>query len=226
MKKSDKGRHIVLSEQKEVAKLEAPKPKPMSAGEFLNAVKGVATEEPKKTKKNGIATLTPTESIMKAVDAIVHWKKVAKEAKAELETKEGEVIGFVQEKQDEDAYHNNFQKSYYVKGEKEQVTFVSADKFSAVKTEDLPELKATLGDRFPEFVTEKIEFSVKSEVIENPDTLTEFRTLVGDDKFFKFFEPKVKYIAVEGFDRKRYTLPKETLEKVKELVPQAKPSIR
>jgi len=218
-------RKIVLSEQPGDPKPK-PEPKTMSATEFLKNA-GIAVDEPKKaTKKNGIQTLTPSESIMKAVDEIVKWKKIEKEAKAERETKEVDVIDFVQAKQDEDAYKNNYQKSYYVKGEKEQVTFVSADKFSSPKPEDIPALKEVLGDRFGEFVEQKVEFAVKAEVIENPSLLTELRSLVGDDKFFKFFEPKVKFVATDGFDRKRYTLDKDTLAKVKELVPQAKPSIR
>jgi hypothetical protein len=216
-------RKIVLSEQPGDP-TPKPVPKTMSATDFLNTM-GVKVDEPKKTKKNGIQTLTPNESIQKAVDDVVKWKKIEKEAEAERLSKEVEIIDFVQIKQDEDGLHNNYQKSYYVTGQKERVTFVSADKFYP-KADDIPALKEALGDRFGEFVEQKIEFAVKSEVIADPVALTELRKLVGDENFFRFFEPKTRYVAAEGFDRKRYTLDKDTLAKVKELVPQAKPAIK
>jgi hypothetical protein len=220
-----KPRKIVLSEQPGDPKPVVKPVETMSAAEFLNSV-GIAAEEPKKAKKNGIQTLSPSESIKKAVDEVVKWKKIEKEAAAERLSKEVDIIDFVQVKQDEDGLHNNYQKSYYVQGDKERVTFVSSDRFSSPKPEDIPQLKEVLGEKFSEFIEQSISFVVKSEVIENQELLTELRKLVGDDKFFKFFEAKTRYVATEGFDKKRYSLPSEVLNAVKTLVPQAKPAIK
>jgi hypothetical protein len=199
----------------------------VSKNDFFEAVTGVATAKTATGKKdNGMLMLSPPEAIRKAVDEIVSWKKKEKEAKAEKESREVDIIDWVKEKQDKDGFSNNFQKSYRVQGINETITFVSSDRFSNITAENVPTLQTVLGKKFDEFVEKKMTVSLKEEVLRDEALQQELMNLIGKDKFQTFFRSEISYKPVDGFDKKLFSLGKTVVEKVREFIQQAKPSLR
>jgi len=199
-----------------------------SADDFLAAVDSVSTvKEPVKKEKNGMDVLTPEDAnIRKAIDELVQWKKREKEAKAEKESREVDILDFAQKKYDEDGFGNNFQKSYRIKGITEMITFVSSDRFSSIKSDDVALLKEILGGKFEEMVQKKQSVGLKDEVLSNPELQKELMSYVPKEKFGTFFQSTTHYSTVEGFDKKLFSLGRKVVEKIRELVKQAKPSLK
>ncbi len=193
---------------------------------FLDAVKGISAPKEAKDKKDKIQTLVPTAELQTTVDELVEWKRKLKEAKSELEGREADVIEYVKGYQDERAFEGDYQKSFRVKGEKELVTVVSSDRFSAFNPEDEDALKEILGKKFNEFVETRIQVSVKEEVFENPDLQNELMKLIPPEIFGKFFNAETKLVCAKEMDRKIYTLGKKVVERLRPLIKQAKPSVR
>lgn len=194
--------------------------------DFFETVKGISTPKEGKEKKDKIVTLTPTTELQASVDELVEWKRKEKEAKAEKESREADVIEYVKGYQDDRAFEGDYQKSYRVKGEKEIVTVVSSDRFSAFNPEDEASLKEILGKKYEEFVDERIQVTVKEEVFENPDLQQELMRLIPPDQFGRFFNAERKLVCAKGFDQRIYTLGKKIVERLRPLIKQAKPSVR
>jgi len=228
-----KGRRIDLGEEEKETKKGSKKVTPpsveekkpvSSADEFLASVGINVTPKPANGKKNGIQSLNPSAPVKIVVDELVTWKKTKKEAEAEIATREATIIDYVQPIQEKDGFAGDYQKSYYVPGAKETVTFVSADKFTPPKDEDIPVLQDALGDRFSEFLKKETTISLKSGVLSDPKLLEELRTALPD--FGKFFDATQRWVVLDGFDKKRFSLPKRIFDKVVDIIKQAKPSLR
>lgn len=224
------GRRIDLSDEVSTKNKKAEPtvaPKTMSADEFLNSVGLVSTTKPVGTKvKNGIRTLSPSEKLRRMVDEITDWKREEKQAKAERETREEEIINWVQTKQEEDGFKGDYQKSYYVAGIENVVTFVSSDRFTPPKPEDIEELTDILGDKFNEFITKNVTVNLKPSVMADKALLDELKAYIPKEEMGKFFEAQTVWGVVNGFDKKRFTLPKRIFEKVSRIIKQAKPGIK
>jgi hypothetical protein len=228
----DLGKEEVVPKKGKKAVLEAieksentGKPITMSADDFLASVGVAVTPKPANGKKNGIRTLTPNEKLRTVVDELVGWKKTKKEAEAEITTREVNLIDYVQPIQEEDGFKSDYQKSYYLAGMNETVTFVSSDRFTAPTEDDIPGLQDSLGDRFNEFLKKETTISLKSGILDNPVLMTELKGLIGNE-FPKFFEAKQKWIVADGFDAKRFTLPKRIYDKISAVVKQSKPALK
>jgi len=194
---------------------------------FLEAVTGMAiVKEPKKKVDDKIPTLNPPEKIKKSVDEVVFWKQKEKEAKAEKVAKEEDIIDWVKGKQDEDGFSQSFKKSYRVSGLNETVTYVSSDRFSSVKAEDLVELRSALGTKFDDFVTKKVTVTVSEKVMTDPALANELMSLIPANRIPDFFKSEIAYNACDGFDQKIYSLPRKIVDRVRALVKQASPSLR
>mgnify|MGYP001388048872 CR=1 FL=1 len=194
--------------------------------DFFDAVKGISAPKETKDKKDKIQTLIPTEELQTTVDELVDWKKKLKEAKSETEGREADVIEYVKSFQDERGFEGDYQKSFRVKGVNEIVTVVSSDRFSAFNPEDEPLLQEVLGKKFVEFVEERIQVTVKEEIFENPELQKELLSLIPKDQFGKFFNAERKLVCKKEFDRRIYSLGQKTVERLRPLVKQAKPSVR
>jgi len=235
-----KGRNIELVETEEVketstkktvkaAKTEEKPAVSMGKDDFLAAVSGVSTaKEPAKTKKNGIQTINPPEEVKKAVDAVVQAKKAMKEAKATLETKEVEVLDYMQPIYEEDGFGSNFQKSYYIQGEKEKVTFVTSDKFSAPKNEEIPALMEAFGDKFEQFIKKDTNLIVRPEIFTDKVLQQKLMAAVkaSGANFGDFFVAETRWFVADEFDRNRFSLPKTMFNKVMAILRQAKASLK
>jgi hypothetical protein len=53
-----------------------------------------------------------------------------------------------------------------------------------------------------------------------------FLSFVPKEKFGAFFQADVYYLTVDGFDRKLFSLGRKVVEKIRELVRQAKPALK
>jgi len=214
---------------------EEPSVRVSKGNDFFEAIEGVSTTKAKK-EKDKMMTLAPPEKIRKMVDEVVHWKQKEKEAKAEKEASEVDVLAWVKERQDTDGFNNDFQKSYRVQGIKDTVTYVSSDKFSPIKPEDLPTLREAIGKRFDELIEKQTTVMLREEVVSGPrsqelqsELMGLFKTVYGDEfkeKFQAFFIAETAYLATDGFDRKLYTLSRKIVERVRDLVKQTKASLK
>jgi len=200
----------------------------MAKNDFFAAVHQTAVKQPTSNGngKDKMKVLSPSDALKKTVDELVEWKRKLKEAEAEKDSREAEVINYVLPIQDEDGFGHNYQKSYRVQGVSQVVTFVSSDKFSNVKPEDIEPVKNLLGERFPEFIEEKVAVTLKDEVMTNVELQKDLMYLIGAVNFGKFFQSKVSYVATEGLDRKLFSLPRKVVESLKVFLKKAKPSIK
>jgi len=214
-----------VEESKEEPKA-TPAPVEMSKNDFFAAVHEVSAPKTTNSKNDKIPTLIPPDEIRAKVDEVVKWKAEEKKAKAEKETREFAIIEWAKDYQDNEAFRNNYQKSYRISGVNDMVTFVTSDKFSAIRPEDVKLLQDILGPKFNEYITQKMTVALKEEVLSNPDLQAELMSLIPRDKFSKFFVAETTFVTVDGFDRKRYSLGKKLFEKVMEFVKQTKPSIK
>jgi hypothetical protein len=200
----------------------------LSKNDFFEAVTGITTATPVSSKsKSTMLVLTPPESIKKLVDEVVKWKKIEKEAKAEKEFRETEVVDWTKNVQDEKALKGQFQKSYKVAGFKENLTYVSSDYFSAIKEENISDLQKIFGNSFSEFIQKKVTVSLNEEVMSSPELQAELMSFLPGEKFKKFFSAVSEYKTVDGFDQKIFSLQdKSSIENVREFVKQKRASLK
>jgi len=202
-------------------------PAPMAKNSFFAAVHSTTVKQPTTTNgKDKMKVLSPSDALRKTVDELVEWKRKLKEAEAEKDSREAEVINYVLPIQDEDGFGHNYQKSYRVQGVDQVVTFVSSDKFSNVKPEDIEPVKNLLGERFSELVEEKVAVTLKDEVMTNVELQKDLMDLIGAENFGKFFQSKVSYVATEGLDRKLFSLPRKVVFSLRVFLKKSKPSIK
>ena len=251
-------------EEKGIRKAIKSTPATMSKIDFLETVTSIAIPKESKPKKNGIPTINPKEKIseleteletdLKAeenpslvqaeidylkriqndVDQVVVWKKKEKEARAERETIEAELIDYVMPIQIKDGFDGDYHKSYYVEGITEKITYVSSDRFSTPKDEDIAELNELLGNKFADIIKQNVELKIRVAVFSNKALQKELMELMPKDAdgnvdkavFAKFFEAQTNWTVVENFDQKRFSLPKKLFEKIAVFLKQSKPAIK
>jgi hypothetical protein len=200
----------------------------MNKNDFFAAVHANAVKQPTTSSGNGskMKVLVPNDTLRRTVDELVGWKRTMKEAEAEKDSREAEIINYVLPIQEEDGFGHNYQKSYRVQGVSEVVTFVSSDKFSNIKAEDVEPVKSLLNTRFSEFVEEKVSVTLKDEVMVSSALQQELMNLLGVENFGKFFKSEIKYLPTEGLDKKIFSLPKKVVESLRVFLKKAKPSIK
>lgn len=217
-------RKIRAEEKQEEVKVER-----QSKSEFWEAVTGASIPSTPKAKKDKMVMLTPPEKIRKLVDVVVEAKKAEKEAKAQKETSEVDVLEWAQNQQDADGFSGNFQKSYRIQGMKEMVTFVSSDKFSKINPDDIASLKEAFGKKFDEMILKKTTIMVQDAVLTGPNSQelqAELLERIGKENFAKFFKAETIFVPADEFDRKLFSFPKKIVEQVRNLVKQAKASLK
>lgn len=204
-----------------------PKVETMSKNDFFAAVHGAAVQpsEPK-AKKDKVPSIPLNEDQKVAIDSIVKWKKAEKEAKAEREALEQDIISYVLPLQEDMGFGHAYAKSFRLNGKSETITFVTSDRFSEINSEDLPTIKNLLGDRYSEFVKENLSVSFSDELLSNVELQKELMGYVPADLFKKFFTSKIRYNFTDGFDEKRFSLPRQIWSSLKNFVKQAKPSLK
>jgi len=215
-----------VSEKVEEKTVEEKKVVETGGDDFLEAIASISGPKVVKEKKDKMETIVPSESLRIKIDEFVEAKKKEKEFKAAKENRESDILEYANEKYESNGLNGNFQKSFRLQGVKETVTFVSSDKFSSIKPEEIAVLKELLGDRYAELIEAKTSVSIKEEVFSNPELRKELISYVPKDVFAKFFKAETYYSTTDGFDRKIFTLPKKTFDKIRSMLKQAKASLK
>jgi len=203
---------------------EAPK---SSGNDFFSALNSTKVETATKATKDKISVLTPAENGLRAkVDEYVEWKNREKEAKAEKESREGDILEYAEKIRDDEGFNGNYQKSYRVAGINAVVTVVSADKFSKIRDEDVPQIKELLGKRIDEFIQTKPKVALRDEIFTDEKLQKALMALVPKERFGEFFVSTADTTVTEGYDKKVYTLSRKIVDALRQLIRQAKPSVR
>jgi hypothetical protein len=198
-------------------------PKRNKADLFADVLKKSAkTEAPKKTKAT-MRTLDPPTEVRDAVDKLVRAKEAEKKAKAEKAMAETAIIDWARQKQDEDGKNDDYQKSYIVPGNDEQVKFITSSKYS-INADDQEEIQKLLGEHFESLIESKFKVTLKPEVLEDDEMQAELFELIGE-RLPEFFDTTTYLQAHEDFGRKIYKVDVDLAE-VRMFVRQYKPSLR
>jgi uncharacterized membrane protein YheB (UPF0754 family) len=202
---------------------EAPK---SGGNDFFSALNSTKVETATKATKDKISVLTPENDLRQNVDEYVEWKNREKEAKAEKESRETSILEYAEKIRDDEGFNGNYQKSYRVAGINSVVTVVSADKFSKIRDEDIPQIKELLGKRVDEFIQTKPKVSLRGEIFTDEKLQNELMKLIPKERFGEFFVSTADTTVTEGYDKKVYTLSRKIVEALRQLIKQAKPSVR
>ena len=233
-----KPRKIITSqEEKEVVTALDKNPKgvndTMSLNGFMEAIQGIsAPKVTTKAKKDNIPTINLSSDMKKIIDKFVSEKKIEKEAKAEKEALGQKIIEQVNPIYEKNGFSSSDQvaKSYRLPGDKENVLYVTSDRFSAISSEDIEELKSILGDKFKDLVIAKTEVKLTQKLFgsdkESQDLQKELLSYIPADKMKTFLVATTTYSAVDGFDVKRFSLGRRIFDQVKSYIRQASPSLR
>jgi len=196
------------------------------SNDFFSAINSTKVESVTKDKKDKISVLTPENGLRQIVDEFVEWKNREKEAKAEKDAREGSILEYAEKIRDDEGFNGNYQKSYRVAGINSVVTVVSADKFSKIRDEEVDKIKELLGKRADEFIQSNPKVSLKSEIFSDEKLQKALMALIPKERFGEFFDSTVETTVTEGYDRKVYTLSRKIVEALRQLIRQAKPSVR
>jgi hypothetical protein len=199
-----------------------------TSDDFMDALASISAPKESTTngKKDKMITLVPSDEVKIKVDEYVDAKKKEREYKTAKENRQETILDFATAKYEEDGLNGNFQKSYRIQGVKETVTFVTSDRFSSIKAEEIPALKELLGDKFNDFVVQKTVVSIKDDVMLNPTLRKELINFVPKEVFGKFFKADVYYSTADEFDRKIFSLPKNVYNKIRAMLKQASAALK
>ncbi len=203
--------------------VEEEKPK---GNDFFSALNSTVANSGTKEKKDKISVLTPENDLRAQIDEYVEWKNREKEAKAEKESREEGILDYATKIRDDEGFNGNYQKSYRVAGINSVVTVVSADKFSKIRDEDVPKIRELLGKRTDEFIQSKPNVSLKPEIFTDEKLQKALMDLIPKERFGEFFVSTVETTVSDGYDKKIYTLSRKIVDALRQLVRQAKPSVR
>lgn len=194
---------------------------------FAKALDATATTEKKsKARKKTTPILDNAPADIKdAVDHYVEHKKLMKEHKAEMDAAGDAIIDYAETERDKDGFAGNFSKSYDVHGNKEEVKFVTSNRFS-VNADDEELLTELLGvGKFAELFETLFNVELRDEVLKDEALQKELMDLIGD-KFSKFFTTHKTLRVAADFDSKIYLLDEDDVNSLRSIVKQYKPSLR
>lgn len=194
--------------------------------DFKKALNANATSEKKtKAKKKTMPVLdnAPPE-VKHAVDDFVKHKKLMKEHKADMEAAGDVVIVYGEEHQDKEGFNGDFRKSYKVQGKKEEVSFISSNRYS-LNSDDEEILRTLVEGKFEELFEEIFDVELRPEILQDEKLQAEFMELIGE-QFGKFFVTRKTLKVTDDFDKNVYKLNKKKLANLRAYVKQYKPSLR
>lgn len=197
----------------------------------MNALDKLAGKKSPSSKKSTKIAAQVTNEIKKAVDTVIWAKAEIKSMQIQLAENEETIICHVSPQQDTNAYAGNYSKSYLVEGNKGNLTYTTANKFSIPQDDDSQTaLKKLLGKKYDEFFETKRTVSLSKKVFED-------NTLV--DKIIAAIEKAgidladaliVTDIIVTKedieLDKEQYKLPDSKLQEFRTLVRQAKAALK
>lgn len=195
-----------------------------------------AKTEEKSKKKNDAPFIELSADVEKNLKNFLKYKKEMKSAETNMRTEESPVIEACIEQLEKDALVGNYQNSYaikvVIKDEERIVKFITTDKFSfPTDDEMLKQVKEVLADDYEEVTEEVKGLKIKPEVFTDDKLQKELMGLLGD-RALEFFTPYKYRILKKGFAEEQYKIAaandnsEEKLVSIKELIPQAKASLK
>ena len=169
------------------------------------------------------------DEVMQAVEDVVSIKAKIKVLEQELVTAEEIIIEAVRPQHDDLARSGKFTKSMSVNGYDAIITYVTSDKFSALKDPVIIDhVKDLLKKRFDEFFEKARTISMKKAIVEDQakitalvNAFTKANLTLGD-----YFDVEDVLKAVKGLDEKQFELSVKDLAEFRTLVKQAKPALK
>jgi hypothetical protein len=194
---------------------------------FASIAKSAPVSTAKKSTK---PTADVTDAIKNQVDLFLDHKAEITRLEAEMATAESDIIGHVRPQQDDLARDGKFTKSLAVPGNTGSLTYVTSDKFSAVKDPDaLDALKKLLGVvTFDEWFLTKRTITLKKEAQEDQDFIKKLVKAVADAgmNMGDAFDVVDVVIAKPDLDQKQYGLKPEDLDTFRTLCRQNNPALK
>lgn len=180
-----------------------------------------------KTKKSNAEILPVPDRVQVEIDNLIKAKKAKKTAESDIKKAEPTILGHGITMKDEKAFGGKFQKSYKIGTSDSHVNFVTANKWS-FKEDDVNEIKNMINEadvNADDLIIEQKDVKLKAEVFSDEDLKAKFVEMVGN-AFPEFFETVVHHHVSADFDEKVYDLGEDTLEDLRLLMKQSKPSLR
>ena len=197
--------------------------------DFNSMIGGGKSEGEAKKTKSSAPVINLPEDKHGNLDAFLEEKSKMKNAEAAMRQEEAEILEVCRKVHDENGLKGKFSNSYLVNGAPgKTVKFITTDRFSvSQEQESLDELRDTLGDDFGEVVVKQQVVQLKAEVFESEELQAELVKLIGN-RFPDFFETTFKWVAKKGLNESIFKTAKtqDKLDKVREIVVPAKPSLR
>jgi hypothetical protein len=194
-----------------------------------NPFDSIATKKSSDTRKTTKIAATVNDDIRLAVDNVIQVKAKIAELEASKIEAEDKIRSHVQTQQDELGYSGNYNKTFSVAGKLGEVSYVSSDKFSALKPEVQEEVQTLLGNNFDNCFTQIRTITLKPEAVENKDFIDKLMkalSAAGMD-LQQAFDVSDVIKAKPDLDANVYKyVPKTKLASFRALVKQTKPSIR
>lgn len=185
------------------------------------------TKQTKSSTKKEIPVIEniPKE-IIKASKEFITKMKLKKQLEYEIATLSNKITEFAQNVQDERAFNGDFNKSYKMIINDDEIMFTTKNVFK-INYEDEDKIKEIFGKNFSNFIEEKMEVVLKEEVFENEELQNELMSLLGD-KFSKFFNTYASLKVCENYDEKIYAFAKtpEKLSDIRKLIQPSKPILK
>lgn len=180
-------------------------------------------------KKSDKIAAAVTEKIKKEVDNVINLKAQIKKLTAELSQAEQTIIDHVQPQQEKQARAGNYSKSFYVEGKDGSLTYITSDRFTVPKDEEVHEaLKTLLGKDFDNYLEYKRSVNLTKKIMSDKALLNKVIKIITDAgiSLSDAFEVKDILVTQPGVDKTQYELPPKTLVEFRTLVKQNKPSLK
>lgn len=194
---------------------------------FKNAINENKQVKPKAAKSTvPVLSDVPQE----ITDAASEYLKKAKEKKtieADLANLNGALAEYVAEIQDQRAFKGEFNNSYAIPAGDVNLTVTTKNVFK-INPEDDPRLHTIFGEKYEEFIEEKVDVALKDEVFKSEAMQEELMKLLGEDNFARFFDVTTTLKVKENFDEKVYAFAKtaKKLSEIRTLVEPIKATIK
>lgn len=209
-----------------MATAKAKTKKDVNLNDLLSACEKPKTKKPA-SKKNEVIIDDINDNVKNAIDEYVKAKKEYNKAKSEMNVHAAIIKEAGQKEYEKRGRSNNFSKSFKIKGNNDQINFVTADYFG-IDQADIgicQEIIEEDGKDPDDFIEKNTTMTLKKEVLEDEVLSQELAKILGS-KLSKFFDVEVEHKAVKGFDQKIFSLSNDAQDDLRTYAKQKQPSLR
>jgi len=189
----------------------------------------IASPGKKSAKASNKIAAAVTGKIKKAVDTVINLKAKIKQLKADLDVTEQTIIEHVFPQQETQARQGNYSKSFHVEGDTGSLTYVTQDKFSIEKSEEVYDaIRQLLGGDFDTYMREVRTITLLPKVQDNAVLINKIVKAVTDAgiSIEDAFEVKDVLVNQKGLDEKQYEMDANLLAEFRTLVRQYKAALK